>query len=88
MGGPKVNVTVETNDGRKVVYQVRRADPTCAAELATAGQEVARWTSERDRLIRQAVAAGGSLREVGALAGLSHTAVKLICERAASGEGQ
>ena len=46
--------------------------------LRTAGQKVAEWTQERDRLITQAVAEGGSLREVGAAAGVSHTAVKFI----------
>lgn len=46
--------------------------------LKTAGRKVAEWTSERDRLIRQAVTEGGSLREVAADAGLSHTAVKFI----------
>ena len=34
--------------------------------------------SERDEMIREAVAAGGSLREVGELIGLSHMAVKFI----------
>lgn len=46
--------------------------------LRTAGRKVSEWTEERDRLIRSAVAAGGSLREVGELAGISHTAVKFI----------
>lgn len=46
--------------------------------LRTAGRKVAEWTEERDRLIREAVGEGGSLREVGELAGISHTAVKFI----------
>lgn len=46
--------------------------------LRTAGRKVTEWTEERDRLIREAVAQGGSLREVGELAGISHTAVKFI----------
>lgn len=46
--------------------------------LTTAGRKVAEWTSERDRLVKEAVAAGGTLREVGAAAGISHTAVKFI----------
>jgi hypothetical protein len=50
--------------------------------LVSAGKKAADWTARRDALIRQAVREGGSLREVGALAGLSHTAVKLICQRA------
>lgn len=47
-------------------------------DLRTAGRKVAEWTAERDRLIKLAVKEGGSLREVGALAGISHTAVKFI----------
>lgn len=46
--------------------------------LRTAGRKVAEWTEERDRLIKRAVKEGGSLREVGEIAGLSHTAVKFI----------
>lgn len=46
--------------------------------LRTAGRKVDEWTTERDRLIKQAVKEGGSLREVGELAGISHTAVKFI----------
>ncbi len=52
--------------------------PDTAKSLRTAGRKVAEWTTERDRLIRQAVTEGGSLREVGAAAGISHTAVKFI----------
>lgn len=46
--------------------------------LKTAGRKVAEWVAERDRLIKRAVEEGGSLREVAADAGLSHTAVKFI----------
>lgn len=53
-------------------------DPDLARTLQTAGQKVAEWTAERDRLIKEAVAAGGSLREVGNAAGISHMAVKFI----------
>lgn len=52
--------------------------PDTEKALKTAGRKVAEWTQERDRLIRQAVAEGGSLREVGTAAGVSHTAVKFI----------
>lgn len=55
--------------------------PEMAKSLRSAGRNVEKWTDERNRLIREAVAAGGSLREVGEAAGLTHTAVKLICER-------
>lgn len=54
-------------------------EPTRKA-LRTAGRKVAQWTTERDRLIRQAVEEGGTLREVGELAGISHTAVKFIAK--------
>jgi len=49
-----------------------------ARALKTAGRKVAEWTEERNRLIRQAVGEGGSLREVATDAGLSHQAVKFI----------
>ena len=53
-------------------------ESTTEKSLRTAGRKVAEWTAERDRLVKQAVAEGGSLREVGAAAGISHTAVKFI----------
>ena len=47
--------------------------------------DVARdWTAERDDLIRAAVAAGVSQREVARVTGLSHTAVQIILRRAAA----
>lgn len=46
--------------------------------LHTAGQKVTEWTQKRDQLIRDAVANGGTLREVGAAVGMSHMAVKFI----------
>jgi hypothetical protein len=52
--------------------------PETEKALKTAGRKLAEWTLERDRLVRLAVSEGGSLREVGAAAGLSHTAVKFI----------
>lgn len=53
-------------------------DNETRAGLKRAGGAVVKWTAERDRRIREAVAAGGSLREVGEAVGLSHTAVKFI----------
>lgn len=53
-------------------------DPDLARQLRTAGRKVTEWTAERDRLVKEAVDAGGSLREVGAATGLTHTAVKFI----------
>lgn len=52
--------------------------PDMEKSLRTAGRKVAEWTAERDRLVKEAVAAGGSLREVGEAVGLTHTAVKFI----------
>lgn len=54
--------------------------PDLARSLRTAGRKVEEWTTERDRLIREAVKAGGSLREVGAAVGMSHMAVKFITQ--------
>lgn len=52
--------------------------PDTEKALRTAGRKVAEWTAERDRLVKQAVKEGGSLREVGEAVGMSHTAVKFI----------
>lgn len=52
--------------------------PEMKTLVRNAARRAAAWTAERDHLIRQAVEAGGSLREVGEAAGLSHTAVKFI----------
>lgn len=53
-------------------------DPETRVALTQAGRKVSEWTTKRDQLIRQAIAEGGSLREVGEAVGLSHTAVKFI----------
>lgn len=55
-------------------------DTEKAKALRKAGRLVAHWTQERDRLITEAIEAGGSYREVGEAAGLSHTAVKFIAK--------
>lgn len=52
--------------------------PDMEKALKNAGRKVAEWTAERDRLVKEAIAAGGSLREVGEAAGMSHTAVRFI----------
>ena len=54
--------------------------PDQARLLRKAGEKVAEWTRERDRLIREAIEAGASLRDVGEAVGLSHTAVKFIAK--------
>lgn len=53
-------------------------DPMLSGQLRIAGHKVQEWTARRDRLVKEAVEAGGSYREVGAAVGLSHTAVKFI----------
>ncbi|MCC5948105.1 MAG: hypothetical protein JJT89_06575 [Nitriliruptoraceae bacterium] len=53
-----------------------------AAEVAQTAAQAREATTKRDELIRQAVREGGSLREVGELAGLSHSAVRRIVQRA------
>lgn len=49
--------------------------------LTAIGDGVRRSTIERDDLIRQAVAAGHSQREVARAVGLSHTAIRAIVTR-------
>lgn len=52
-----------------------------ARQLRRVARRITDATDERDRLIIAAVAAGGSLREVGALVGLTHAGVKDIIRR-------
>lgn len=54
--------------------------PDMQKKLHTAGSYARRWTEKRDQLIKEAVEAGGSYREVGEAVGLSHTAVKFIAK--------
>lgn len=56
-------------------------DPAAARALSQAAQKARHWTAERDRLIVQAVKAGGSLREVAETVGLSHSAIDKIVRR-------
>lgn len=53
-------------------------DPDLAREVSRAARMTETWRASRDRLIRQAHAAGGSLREIGKLAGMTHRAVSKI----------
>lgn len=50
-------------------------DPALAKRLSTAADKARSWTDERNRLIREAHAAGGGVREIGRLVGLTHPAV-------------
>lgn len=56
-------------------------DKATTAKLRKAGGNAAKWTAERDRLIAAAVKDGGSLREIAAAVGLSHTAIRKIADR-------
>ena len=56
----------------------RMMTPEIERALRKAGANVRKWTDERDSLIRQAVEAGGTLREVGEAVGITHTAVSFI----------
>lgn len=57
-------------------------DEDLARRLRAAANKASEWTTERDRLITEAVAAGNSLRTIGAVAGMSHQSVKNIARRA------
>ncbi len=52
-----------------------------ARKLHAAAAKADEWTAERDRLIVQALDEGGTLREVGALAGLSGPGVLAVKRR-------
>lgn len=52
-----------------------------ASRLVRSAKQEQFWLRERDGLIREAHAAGASLREIAQLVGLSHTGVKKIVER-------
>lgn len=54
--------------------------PARRRKLASAGRKVRRSIEERDWLVKEAVEAGGSYREVGEAVGMSHTAVKFIAK--------
>lgn len=56
-------------------------DPELARELKRSAQLHERSRKRRDMLIREAHTAGASLREIGALAGLSHVAVLKITSK-------
>jgi len=69
--GSGVNMLDVTDEDETALLDVVRA----TANMATAA------TQSRDKAIREAIAAGISLRRVGEAAGLSHQAVNNICKR-------
>lgn len=56
-------------------------DPATAAKLRRAAAKIDRWTDERDRLIVQARAEGGTSREIAEMVGLTHAGVLKIVQR-------
>lgn len=56
-------------------------DPATAKAIAAAAKRARESTIERDRLIVQAYRAGGGMREIARLAGLTHPGVRRILER-------
>ena len=56
----------------------RRTTPDARKALTQAARKQREWRAKRDELIREAVEAGGSYREVAEAVGLSHTAVRKI----------
>lgn len=73
---PAVTVPPEIARELKAAARVKRRTSKADAEAMAA----------RDAVVLRAVAAGGSLREVGALAGVSQEMVRLIVNRA-KGDG-
>lgn len=53
-------------------------DPARAKRLEKAAKKAVEWRQERDRLIKDAYEAGGGVREIARLVGMSHPGVKRI----------
>ncbi len=60
---------------------VAMLDPILKRKLSQAGMKVALTIRQRNELVREAHAAGASLREIADAVGLSHPGVKKIIER-------
>lgn len=73
-----------THDTATTFPQVPLTEQT-KRELRAAGKRATSAVEKRDALIKSAVENGGSLREVGAAVGLSHTAVKFIAHGRGTG---
>lgn len=63
------------------VTRVAPVDPALSSRLRRAVRQGEFWLRERDGLIIEAHEAGASLREIAAVAGLSHVGVKKIIDR-------
>ncbi len=57
-------------------------DPALSKRLTRASQKAKDYTAERNRLIVEAHAAGGGVREIARLVGLTHPAVLRILAKA------
>lgn len=79
-------------EARDIIYVLRDnstlrtvpVDPELARKLTREGRKAREATAERDRLIAEAYKAGGGLREIARLVGLTHPTVKYIVGRAES----
>lgn len=60
-------------------------DDDTARELSRAAKQAETWLQRRDRLIVEALAKGGGVREVARLVGLTHPSVLNILKREAKG---
>lgn len=60
-------------------------DDETLRDLSRAAKQASTWTERRDRLIVEAVQAGGGVREVARAVGLNHATVLYIVKRAAKG---
>ncbi|OXM63132.1 hypothetical protein [Amycolatopsis vastitatis] len=56
-------------------------------EIELAAEQVAAWLDERDRLVVQAKALGGSHRQIASRAELSHTGVGKLIQRETRSDG-
>jgi hypothetical protein len=56
-------------------------DEVAARELSRAAKQAQTWLEKRDQLIREAVAGGAGVREVGRAVGLTHPSIIKIVGR-------
>lgn len=72
-----------TRAGRPATVPPVPVDPALSKRLSRTSQKAKDYTAERNRLIVEAHAAGGGVREIARLVGLSHPAVLRILAKAA-----
>jgi DNA-binding NarL/FixJ family response regulator len=85
---PRYNVQ-HIGEGRRAWRRARDTrpalPPTLRSELQSASEKRQQWNAEHERLILEALDAGGSLREIAEVAQVSHQTVKNIRDRHRSG---